>query len=928
MFVFGNFTLLPAQQVLLHSQRAVPLGGRAFALLLALVERAGELVEKDLLIRLLWPDTIVEECNLRSQVSAVRRALGCGRRGERFIITVAGRGYRFVAPVSRTSHDLAEGGRMVDSLPARLTSVIAREEEIARVRSGLTVRRLVTITGAGGIGKTTVAVEAARGLVDAYPDGVRLIDFSPVADDALAPSHLAAALGLANVAENPTERLIGALHDRRMLLVFDGCEHVLGAVAKLVESILKGAPRIDLIATSREPLMADGESVLRLPSLDFPQSADDKDPNDLLNFTAVQLFVERSAESLVERSKQPLDLCIVAEICRKLDGNALAIEIAAGQLEAFGLRDLADLLDDHFVLLMRGRRTADRRQQTLRDTLDWSYGLLPAEERWLLRQLSVSAGEMSLKSCRAIAGPSPKHGISIADLVSRLVAKSLLSSSASPNGARFRLLDVTRAYALARLREDGEFSEAMGRLRAHLFDLLSQPDLKCLKIAENLRVVLDWAHSPAGDVRVAIDLTIAAIPYWFSVALIDECRMRVEQSLALTDAMTDVDREVMELNAGLVGVLVNTKGAGPHLVAAAERIMGLAVQLDDVEFQLRAYWALWVHHTNSGMHNNALEVARRFSETASSLGPSSYDFAAHRMLGISLHYTGDQALALQHLDQVLAAFNVPEISTRNIPFQFDQRVAALCYRARILHLLGSPNEALKVAAASVAEARALGHRPSLAYTLCEGALPIAISVGNVSAVATYVREALDSSRDPGFELWHKIAKSFEEWLHFRNGEVGDGISAMRAAIVAMRSVRYDPIYTLALGRFADALGRSGAHIEALGAIEQALLRAERGGELWCRAELLRIKAGLICAQLGTDWLPQATDLLRQARDEARSRGEICWQLRIAISLVKLGEPADELASLVSRSRDGFGSDDFVTALNLLNSRTQPTVATA
>jgi predicted ATPase len=844
--------------------------------------------------------------------------LKCGANGSRYILTVAGRGYRFVAPVSKPVEPVESARELTSGLPARLTSVVGRDDEVRRLQAQMRECRLITITGGGGVGKTTLGVEAARGLLDDYPGGVHLVDFGPVSEQALVPTHLAATLGFANVVEDPTERVVAALQDRRMLLLLDGCEHVLVAVATLAESLLKGAPGIDLIATSREPLKAEGEGVFRLSSLATPSEEDALDEDHAQSYSAVQLFLERSSGAVMHRPKETHDLSIVAEICRRLDGNALAIEIAAGQLETFGLRGLVDLLDDHFLLLMQGRRTADRRHQTLGDTLDWSYKLLPTDEQWLLRQLSVSVGVMSLQSCCAIAGPSPEPGAVIADLVSKLVAKSLMAAEVGSDGARFRLLDVTRAYALARLREAGEYQVAIHRLSVHVLNMLARPDLRCLGVAPNLRVVLDWAHSPDGNREIALRLTSAAIPYWFSVGLIEECRIRIEQALAVAKTVPSLQQETMELQFGLAGVLVNTIGAGAQLAALANEIRTRAEQLGDVDFRLRALWALWVEHTNSGMHAEALVVAQQFADVAAGPDPSAYEIAAQRMLGISLHYTGDQQAALVHLDRVLAAFNMPEQSARNIPFQFDQRVSALCYRARVLHVLGFHEQAMKVASDSVAEAQALGHLPSLAYTLCEGALPIAINIGNARVAEAYVRLALDSSRDPGLDLWQKIARSFEEWLWFRHGEVGESNTALRVALIAMRSVRFDPIYTLALARFAEALGRSGALVEAFGAIEQAITRADQGGELWCRAELLRIKADLLMCKHGSSSRDEALSLLHEARDEARARSELCWELRIAISLIRLGEPTQELEAALQRSTEGFGTDDFVTALNLLS----------
>jgi predicted ATPase/DNA-binding winged helix-turn-helix (wHTH) protein len=920
MFAFGSFKLFPVQQGLFESDRPVALGGRAFALLLALVEHAGELASKETLLALLWPNAIVEECTLRSHLAAVRRALGCGRDGKRFIVTVSGRGYRFAVPVTRFEQAVTKAGSLQPQLPVRLTSLVGRQQEIERVGHYLASGRMVTITGPGGIGKTTVAVAVANALSKNYPDGVRLIELPPTADDAGLAAYVATQLGLGSSGESPASTISHAMRERRILLIFDGCEHVLPSSAALAEAILRQAPGVDLIATSREPLNADGEWEMRLGPLDTPPMPATLAAAELMAFPAVQLFVERAASGSNELAPGDFDLKIVSEICRRLDGNALAIELGAGQVATFGVQGLADLLGHPFLLQMPGRRTALRRHQSLRDTLDWSYQLLPAEQQWLLRQLSVVVGSLSLESCCAIAGPVPKRGIVIADLIARLVAKSLVSSDIGSNGPRFRLLDVTRVYAHELLGAEGEAQAALMRLASYLLAALDRPDITDPSAVGNLRLALDWAHSPAGSAVTALKLTLSAIPYWYRLGLIGECREWTERAIQLATVTPSAKYETMQLYAALAGILMNSTGAGPELAAAANRTLALANELDDPEHRLCGYWWLWVDRNNSGMHDEALEIAHLFAAAAEKMGDSSYVTAGNRMMGISLHFTGDQAGALLHLDRVLAVRALARPTSCKVPDQFDQRVAALCYKARVLLLMGAPEQAMRVAAESVAEAQATGHPSSLAYTLCEGACPVALATGNLEKAGEFVALLLDGFQQPGFELWRSLGQSYEAWLRLRKNEVQDRLALVRLALTELRSRQFSPSYTMALGSLAHALGRLGATAEGLEAIEDAFDHSQRAGDRWYSAELLRIKAELLVAHKGPNARTAALTLLHEARAEARRRGALAWELRVETSLVFLGEPATELAAVYGRFSEGYATDDLQTARRVLQDR--------
>ena len=325
---FGPFRLLAGQQLLLDGDKPVRLGSRAFDILATMVERAGEVVGKEELIARAWPQTFVEESNLKIQVSALRRALGDGQNGNRYVVTVPGRGYNFVAPVrreepSRAAPPATAASAALHNLPFAVTRMIGREEAMAALVSRLSRQRLLTIVGPGGIGKTTVALAVAEHMITSYEDGVWLVDLAPLSDPRLVPSAVATVLGLEIRAEGSLPNLVGGLRDKRMLMLLDNCEHVIDVAASLVAAVLSGAPGVNIIATSREPLGIVGESEYRLGPLSCPVPSSKLTAAVAGVFPAVQLFVERVTASVEDFALTDANAPLVVEICRRLDGLPL-----------------------------------------------------------------------------------------------------------------------------------------------------------------------------------------------------------------------------------------------------------------------------------------------------------------------------------------------------------------------------------------------------------------------------------------------------------------------------------------------------------------------------------------------------------------------------------------------------------------------------
>src|SRR5262245_59070947 len=398
---FGPFSLAAGERLLTRAGAPVELGARALDILIALVSRPNEAVSKQELLAQVWPDVTVEEGSLRFHMASLRKALGDGKGGARYITTLAGRGYCFVAPVSRTSSPrdgapVAAASVPHANLPNRLSRMVGRDDDVLKVSAQLTASRFVTIVGAGGVGKTTVAVAVAHHLVEAFAGSVFFVDLGMLSDPRLAATTVASMLGLSVQSDDATPGVIAFLRGKRILMILDTCEHLVEAVAALAAGIMEEAPHVHILATSREALRIDGEHVYRLDALACPPDAPGLTAAAVQEFPAAQLFVERAVASGARLEVSDAEAPIVANICRKLDGVALAIELAARRVESHGLQQTAALLDQHLTLLWVGSRTAPPRQKTLQATLNWSYQLLSELERVVLRRLAIFVGHFTL----------------------------------------------------------------------------------------------------------------------------------------------------------------------------------------------------------------------------------------------------------------------------------------------------------------------------------------------------------------------------------------------------------------------------------------------------------------------------------------------------------------------------------------------------
>ncbi|WP_342050051.1 MULTISPECIES: ATP-binding protein [unclassified Cupriavidus] len=469
IFVFGPYRLYPQARVLQRDGTDVQLGSRAFDMLVAMVDRAGDVLSHRDLMAIAWPDLVVEDSNVRVQMANLRRKLGCGSEGVRYIASIAGRGYCFVAPLQcfaaeKSLSPLRRVG-VPRPLPPPLERALGRGEQIVELSDMIASRGFVTVVGPGGVGKTTLSVLVAHAMHQ-YADATCFVDLGMVEHGVLVLDHVIAAVGLHvtggnRLDVNRLDELLAFLAERRMLIVLDNCEHLIESVASLVEQLVAHAPHTRLLVTSREALRVHGESVYLLRPLGSPPHTGRLTARQALAWPAVQLFMERAQEGGHHPPLSNEHAAVVAGICRRLDGNPLAIELVASRVGRYGIQGVADLLGNQLALRWRGRRDAAPRHRTVEAMLDWSCNLLPARDRMVLYRLSVFTGEFSLDAAVAVAADDLCTTAEAAESIGDLIDKSLVAVNTVDGRTRLRLLDTMRTYAAMRLAEATRMNETI-----------------------------------------------------------------------------------------------------------------------------------------------------------------------------------------------------------------------------------------------------------------------------------------------------------------------------------------------------------------------------------------------------------------------------------------------------------------------------------
>jgi predicted ATPase/DNA-binding CsgD family transcriptional regulator len=551
------------------------------------------------------------------------------------------------------------------NLPLQVTSFIGREREMAEVKGLLPTTHLLTLTGAGGSGKTRLALEVAAGLSHAYQDGVWLVELAALADPSLVARTAASTLGLPDLpGSGAAAGLADFLRDRTLLLILDNCEHVIDEAAALVDTLLHACPGLTVLATSREPLNCAGETTWLVPSLGVPPDTggDRLSLDHLTQYEAVRLFIERARAVLPGFTVTEQNAPALAEICVRLDGIPLAIELAAARMRVFSVEQIAARLDDRFRLLTAGQRTAMPRHQTLRAATDWSYNLLAEPERALLRRLSVFAGGWSFEAAEAVGAGDGIQTHAVLDVLAQLVDKSLVIAEEKRGVVRYRMLETIRQYAREKLEETGEADHIRDQHLACFLSLAeeSEPSLRGAEVRvvlerledehDNLRVALEWSLTPARTDETALRLSGALTWFWWLRSYHNEGYQWLTRALAASPHRSAARMKALHG----AGWLAHHRRDSDTALALFDESLGIARELRD---QWTVAWAL--HGlARVAYFDNDPATARSFGEASLTIAEQVGDgwltaWVLH-VLGLAAFIATDYPTARAHYARSLA----------------------------------------------------------------------------------------------------------------------------------------------------------------------------------------------------------------------------------------------------------------------------------
>lgn len=794
--------------------------------------------------------------------------------------------------------------------------VFGRTQAIEEFAADLKVSKLVSIVGTGGVGKTTVAIEVANLVLEEFEDGVWFVDFSALRDAGMVPVAIAETIGLKTGAAPVLESLCQSLRERKMLLLFDNCEHVIEATANSAYSILSAASGVRILATSREPLGIQGERVRALSGLTFPENAIGLRASEALTFPAIQLFVERATrrrETFVLRDQ---DAPAAAEICKQLDGLALAIELAGTRVDTFSVDGILEHLDDRFRTLV-GPKTGPERHRSLIATLDWSFELLSPDEAGLLNAVSVFAGAFNVDDAAAIAGMSQEDA---AERLAQIAVKSLVSINFASNRTSYRLLETTRSYCVMRLRGAGQLDAMQRRHAERVYAVLRAAGDEWSRVPardwgerygpvlNDLRIALAWAE--VRDQKMLIDLTTAATMLWNHFSLTEECRDAILRAIApLQHLGLDGTATEMKLQTFLSGAAIFTRGPGPEMLIASERALSIAVALDDTEFQLRSLWTIGSYKIFAGEYDDAIDRMRTFLAIAEPKDSTAVP-GGEAMLATAEFYVGDLNNALRrveaHFDPDENVLERPRLAR----FQFVSNSTFGVILSVIQWNKGWPGRAARTIERVVQDTLRTGHKMEIASSLVMSGCMIALLRNHREDARRYL-EILDQVLDEsGLEVWRPVA------LHYRGAlmcseeaSLSDGLDMLNASLKGLDAKGQKLRRAYFLGNLASAFAKAGHLTDALSTIETALTISHRNNERWCLPELLRIRGSVLLAQ---DRTAEAETLFINSMTVANNLGMLSWQLRAANDLAEFWQARSrghEARAILAPIYSHFTADD-------------------
>ena len=839
-------------------------------------------------------------------------------------MTVTGRGYRVVAPVRITqaaSSNTFDAPRSKNNLPSLKTRLVGRSEALTSLGSKLASSRVVTIVGTGGVGKTTIALAVAERQLGKFTDGAWFVDLATVEFPERVFEAIANALGMVSNSANVLATLTSGLRERRMLIVLDNCEHVVDAIATLARRVAGSAPYVSILAKSREPLQVSDECVFRLSSLEFPANTKNLTARRASEYSAIQLFTERASDRMDTFQLRDDNATHVAEICKRLDGLALAIELAATRIDAFKAGELLDLLDDRFQLL-KGPRGAHPRHQTVLATLDWSYQLLDEDERTVMRRLSVFSGSFSLAAAHAIVGGDFDR-TQVRDYMGSLVAKSLISAE-TPNGVqKYRQLETTKKFAANRLEAANEIELARSRharyfLEAAEFAVSGFSDSSISDwIARHrddlsdLRSALAWCFKNPRNFPLGIRLTMASLVYWESFSMVEECRVAVERALQDEYRSYRTERDELILRLTLGATLLHTRGPLPEIRGIWNGALELAERSNENAFLTECLsnlseYAIWTGDTVS-----ALRLAKRLKQFPSDENQNAQMFADGQA-GNALRYTGNLGGARLHLENMINRTIAPR-EMFDIPrFGVDQRLNARGSLALVMWMQGYPDQAWQAARLQRDDAEVSNHPVSYSSALIHTSAPLALYMGDFRFADELLKLIDVMASEHELTVWRAMATCLRaKWLLDHGSQ--EGLPLFRDALDELYRGGFRMRYPVYLGAYGQGLAEHGDIDAAHATIDESIRLSLESGQTWSICELLRAKGHAFRAE-GTFRADKlAAEKYMESIEWARRQGGLSWELRSATSLAELEERAGmggEGKIILSRAYDSIVGGDW------------------
>lgn len=934
---FAEYVFSPERQVLTLNGTTVRVGSRALAILSLLVEHPGSLVTKRDIFAKVWPGVDIGDESIRFNIAALRRVLHDDLTEQRFIVTDPGRGFRFVAPVTEETEEAPKEpatSRGAGRLPVRLTSLVGREELIEQLAQYETKRGLLTLVGPGGIGKTSVAVAVARRLADSYADGAWLVDLAPLQEPHLIPITLGSLLGVPRGVGDTLDSVLEFLASRRMLLVLDNCERLVEEIARLAARILTQAPGVRILATSREPLGAPEEHVFRLPPLATPpKNAEGLSSAVKRSYPAVRLFVERALTRRMQFDPNDGELEWIADICRHLDGNPLAIELAAAAIETVGVAGLASGLDRRFALLTRGYRTSAQRHRSLRAVMDWSYDSLPSQTRIVLGRLSVFRGAFSLEAAEEIAQCPHIGSWEVIEHLTTLTDKSLVTSAPDEYVPEFRLMETVRAYAAEKFRATGEFDSRMQRLTERCLRVFGSaldkskvgisPGTRSayLRQVDDLRASLDWALA-SESLELGVDLVLAAAPTLDSLGLFAEGHGILRIAIERLERTEPLDRHGLMRLYALVAPLSGWMSlASKEIESACRRLLELANDTGSVDFQLSALRSLFLVGLLSGQISRARDYCIQMDEIGVKAGDSYACVVARQRVAAMSTIMGEHEAAVRIFSD-MGLDTHPDSPFETIRYFYEPVCTQKGFLARTLWCMGELDSALQEARGALERANRLAHVPTQFVTLIQASALIPLWTGPLEVAESTVQLCNELAGEDGSR--RKYARVFCACFQIKYGDVRLGTHALKEELLGPE---FDintlaPSQAVFYAALAEGLFQLQAFDEALALVERALDQAQTSAGVWFNPELLRIKACSLAAQGASPQIIESC--FDSAYATARQQRGLYWELRTAVSHAQyLGsrrQPRDAhsvLKPVYDKFTQGFELPDLRSARALL-----------